>query len=157
IAAVCLLVGSTGIGWPDGPQFHVRLPRVLTASLIGAALAAAGVVYQAILRNPLADPYLLGISSGAALFSYIWQRPAIAALLLGLGLGHTAVSQQAFSFLGALVAVAVVFVVSTRRGRLEPLTLLLVGVIVNVVNAALFLLISELVKDQSQQTAFLVG
>jgi iron complex transport system permease protein len=157
VMALCLLVGSTGIGWPDDYQLKVRLPRVLTASLIGAALAAAGVAYQAILRNPLADPYLLGVSSGAALFSYIWQRPAVATLLVTLGLGHTAISQQAFSFIGALAAVAVVFLVSTRRGRLEPLTLLLVGVIVNVLNAAIFLLISELVKDQTQQAAFLVG
>jgi iron complex transport system permease protein len=157
VAGLCLLVGSTGIGWPDSFQTGVRLPRVMTASLIGAALAAAGVTYQAILRNPLADPYLLGVSSGAALFSYIWQRPAVAALLVALGLGHSPISQQAFSFIGALAAVAVVFLVSTRRGRLEPLTLLLVGVIVNVVNAAVFLLISELVKDQTQQATFLVG
>lgn len=157
IAGLCLLVGSTGIGWPDGFQWQVRFPRVLTASLVGAALAAAGVVYQAILRNPLADPYLLGISSGAALFSYIWQRPVVAGLLVAMGLGHAAISQQLFSFVGALVAISIVFVVSTRRGRLEPLTLLLVGVIVNVVNAAVFLLISELIKDQTQQSAFLVG
>ena len=51
---------------------------MLSSALIGAALAAAGVAYQAILRNPLADPYLLGVSSGASLFAYAWQLPAFA-------------------------------------------------------------------------------
>ncbi len=157
VAGACLMVGSSGNGWPDRMQFEVRYPRVLLASLIGAALAVSGTVYQAILRNPLADPYLLGVSSGAALASYVWKLP-LAATILGLvGWTQSVFSQQAFAFTGALISVAIVFALSSRRGRLEPLTLLLVGVIVNVVNAALFLLINELVRDQSQQAAFLVG
>src|SRR5690606_34382620 len=158
IALACLLVGSTGNNWPSDPaQFEYRLARVLTASLIGAALAAAGVVYQAILRNPLADPYLLGVSSGAALFAYIWRQPMAVALLAAAGLAQTAVSQQMFAFVGALAAVTIVFVVSMRRGRLEPLTLLLVGVIVNVIAGALFLLINILARDATTQMTFLVG
>lgn len=157
VVGACLLVGSTGNGWPDATQFAERLPRVLLASLIGAALAAAGVVYQAILRNPLADPYLLGVSSGAALASYIWRFPAAAALMSWVGLGQNPLSQQAFAFAGALASIGIVFVLASRRGRLEPLTLLLVGVIVNVVNAAFFLLLSELLRDQTQQATFLVG
>src|SRR5690349_17767327 len=74
VAAACLLVGSTGdISWPHGTIFQIRREVVLLASLVGAALAGAGVAYQAILRNPLADPYLLGVSSGAMLFAYLWQ------------------------------------------------------------------------------------
>lgn len=157
VAGVCLLVGSTGNGWPNADQFAVRLPNVLIASLVGAALAMSGVVYQAILRNPLADPYLLGVSSGAALAAYVWRLPAIGGALAWVGLGVSAVSQQLFAFVGALVAVGVVFALSTRRGRLEPLTLLLVGVIVNVVNGAIFLLINEWIRDISQQSTFLVG
>lgn len=157
VASVCLLVGSTGSGWPSADQFVVRRPNVLIASLVGAALAMSGVIYQAILRNPLADPYLLGVSSGAALASYLWRLPVIASLLGWTGLGIAAVSQQLFAFAGALVAVGIVFALSTRRGRLEPLTLLLVGVIVNIVNGALFLLISEWIRDTTQQATFLVG
>jgi len=107
------------------------------ASLVGAALAAAGVVYQAILRNPLADPYLLGVSSGASLASLLWYvgwLSTSAATLLAVG-------QQAFALLGALASVAVVFLVSARRGRIDPVTLILAGVIVNAVNGALYLLI----------------
>ena len=84
IAGLCLLVGSTGhIGFPT--QFSYRLEVVLLASLIGAALSSAGVAYQAILRNPLADPFLLGVSSGASLFGYIWQFGFATAILNRFG------------------------------------------------------------------------
>ena len=73
VAIACLMVGSTGsIGWPASASvMTARKEVILTASLVGAALAAAGVAYQAILRNPLADPYLLGASSGAVLRIFV--------------------------------------------------------------------------------------
>jgi iron complex transport system permease protein len=158
LATGCLLVGSTGTGWPTPAQFEERLPAVLLASLVGAALAAAGVVYQAILRNPLAEPYLLGVSSGASLAVFLWALP--------FGMAAPVVkelSQQAFAFAGALAAVGAVFTLAQRRGRLEPVTLLLVGVIVNAINGALFLLLYHLnlTRDLTQSTGgpfrFLVG
>jgi iron complex transport system permease protein len=123
------------------------------ASLIGAALGASGVVYQAILRNPLADPYLLGVSTGASLAAYIWR---FTALTVGVFAG---VSQQGFAFGGAIIAVSVVFLLAGFRGRLEPLTLLLVGVIVNAVNASLYLLLNSIKRDLPGDTsmAFLIG
>ena len=135
---------------------------VLLASLIGAALAAAGVAYQSILRNPLAEPYLLGVSSGASLAAYLWRFPAAGAAAASLlGRSGAAVSQQAFAFAGALTAVAAVFALASRRGRVEPVTLLLVGVIVNSVNGSAFLLINALAKDMTGgsggEIAFLVG
>src|SRR6266516_1575212 len=132
VAFLCLFAGSTGWGWPGG-AFRFRAGPVALASLIGAALGAAGVVYQSILRNPLADPYLLGVSSGASLACYLWRVQSIAA---AVAIVFGAMSQQAFAFAGALIAVGVVFALAGRRGRLEPLTLLLVGVIVNAVNAS---------------------
>ena len=136
---------------------------VLLASLVGAALASAGVAYQAILRNPLAEPYLLGVSSGASLAAYLWRFPAVGAALaavFGTGAGE-AVSQQAFAFLGALVAVTVVFARAPRRGRGGPGTLRLVGVIVNSVNGSIYLLLNALAKDMTGgsggEVAFLVG
>jgi iron complex transport system permease protein len=173
LAAGCLLVGSTGpAGWPTGPAAGVvlreRLDVVLLASLVGASLASAGVVYQAVLRNPLADPYLLGVSTGATLFAYLWQFPAATAALAWLGggggpsggAGGGFVGQQVFAFVGAVATVAVVFALASRRGRLEPVTLLLVGVIVNSVNGAIFLLLNALVKDEAKTggpLALLVG
>ncbi len=153
VAGLCLMVGSTGeIGWPSAAILPFRREPVLLASLVGAAPAAAGVAYQAILRNPLADPYLLGVSSGAMLFAYLWQFPVMTPWL--------AVGEQGFAFAGALIAVGVVFTLASRRGRLEPVTLLLVGVIVNAVNGAIFLLVNALIKEPATPggpLTFLVG
>lgn len=162
LAGACLCVGSTGVGWPTWQQVQDRLEPVLLSSLIGAALAAAGVVYQAILRNPLADPYLLGVSSGASLAAYLWRFPAAAAVgATVLGAAGGAVGQQAFAFIGAMLAVAVVFALASRRGKLEPLTLLLVGVIVNAVNGSMFMLVNSISRDMAAQAGgaftFLVG
>jgi len=166
IAAACMTVGSTGtISWPrpvfvDGhlsSAMRFRLEPVLLASLIGAALAATGCVYQAILRNPLADPYLLGVSSGASLAAYLWRLSSLATLISFSG---RAMSQQAFGFCGALIAVAVVFFLASRRGRIEPITLLLVGVIVNAVCGSIYLLVNELYKGLAgagSETSLLVG
>ncbi len=159
-AMLCMCVGSTGhIGWPQDPftrQFRMRL--VITASIVGASLAAAGVTYQAILRNPLADPYLLGVSSGATLTSFLWRLPTYGALL---GPTLVALGQQGCAFAGALLAVAVVFALAGRRGRIDPVTLLLVGVIVNAINGALFILVyalrPELTSGVGGILSFLVG
>lgn len=144
VAAGCMSVGSSGVvGWPgDAQVFAIRRETVLVASLVGAALALAGVTYQALLGNPLADPYLLGVSSGAMLASYVWMLPAFGALATRCLIG-----QQAMAFAGALAAVAVVLAIAGRRGRLEPVTVILCGVIVNALCGAVFLLINAIVKD----------
>ncbi len=162
IATACMFVGSQGqVGWPADPFVRdFRREIVLTASLVGAALAASGVAYQAILRNPLADPYLLGVSSGASLAAYLWRFPFVYAIVGALPASLAAASQQLFVFVGALVSVAIVFLLASRRGRLEPVTLLLVGVIVNSVNGAIFMLLNFVFKDISASgggLAFLVG
>jgi iron complex transport system permease protein len=159
LAGVCLTVGSTGsIGIPTSDQYYIRRDAVLLASLVGAALGAAGVAYQAILQNPLADPYLLGISSGASLAGYLWRFPILGGIVSGvLGLG---LSQQSFVFAGAMITVFVVFSLAGSRGRLEPLTLLLVGVIVNAVNASIYLLLNSIFRDlpgNGGPLTFLVG
>ena len=161
VAAGCLAVGSTGdFGWPARSlpavwQYRVQL--VGLSSLVGAALAAAGVAYQATLRNPLADPYLLGVSSGAALASYLWTLPAGA---FGLAVATTYLGQQAFAFAGALAAVGIVFALAGLRGRSGPGTIILVGVIVNSLCGSIFLLVNSLAKDRpggGGAVAFLVG
>src|SRR5687768_2516868 len=109
-AALSLMVGSTtdAMGWPSRDLLGIRAEPMLLASLVGAALGAAGVTYQAILRNPLADPYLLGVSTGASLFSFVWQLSASTFLLHWMSASAGAVSQQLFSFVGATLAVALV-------------------------------------------------
>lgn len=158
VAAACLCVGSTGrIAIPPTRfAFQYRLEIVLLASLIGAALAAAGTVYQAILRNPLADPYLLGVSSGASLLSLLWYVGTLGGVTASLA----AVGQQAFAFAGAMLSIGLVLLIASRRGRLEPVTLILVGVIVNAVNGSIYLLIyfrhPEIVS-RGGEFMFLVG
>jgi len=156
LGTLCLMIGSGSEGiWPANPDVRrFRLEIVLMASLVGAALGSAGTVYQAILQNPLADPYLLGISSGASLAAYIWRFTALSAGILA------GVSQQGFAFGGALLAVALVFALSGARGRIEPLTLLLVGVIVNAVNGSIYLLLNAINRDlpgSGGGLTFLVG
>jgi iron complex transport system permease protein len=159
IALCCVCVGSTThqFHWPVTHEIlRIRIEMVLVASLIGAALSAAGVVYQAIMRNPLADPYLLGVSSGAMLASFIWRFSSVAMLATAA----SALGQQLFSFAGALVAIAIVFLLSMRRGKLEPITLLLVGVIVNSINGSVFLLLNTIKRDVtggSGPLTFLIG
>ncbi len=120
--------------------FDVRLPRVLAAAFLGGALSVAGVVFQALLRNPLADPYVLGVSGGASI-------GGVLALLLGFGgaaslLGKLAV--PAFAFLGALGALLLIEWVATVGGKLTVYTLLLTGAIFNAFASALIYFIQTI-------------
>ena len=106
----------------------VRLPRILTAALVGGGLALSGVIYQGILLNPLADPYTLGISSGAAFGASL-------ALLANVSmLGHF--STPIFAFIGALVTLVLVMRLSTFNGQISAQTLILSGVIVGAILSA---------------------
>ena len=103
---------------------RIRLPRVVLAVLVGASLAVSGVLFQALLRNPLADPFVLGISGGAAL-------GAILVLSLGgaVGLGYAAVPPAAFA--GSVCATLLLYAVAGIRGRVSATHLLLTGVVFN--------------------------
>ncbi len=101
--------------------FDLRLPRVLTAMAVGAALALAGTVFQGLLRNPLADPYVLGTASGAALGAAVALVIPVQVALLGFGLLHL------FAFLGALAAVAVVYRASRLGAGSSMTSVLLTG------------------------------
>lgn len=111
--------------WPI--LWELRLPRALLATLVGAALALAGALLQALLRNPLADPALLGVSGGAAL-------GAAAVLSLGAGAlasGFAVLPVAGAAFLGALLAVALVLYLGRRGAQLDLSGVLLAGVAVN--------------------------
>lgn len=136
---------ALGLGEPtwtpaqDAIVWQVRVPRVLLGALVGAGLAVCGVALQAMVRNVLADPYLLGINSGAS-------TGAAVAILFGVGGGLGAAlgehALQGSAFLGALAASVLVFVVARTGGRVTSMRLLLAGV---AVGYALYALTSFLV------------
>ncbi len=147
---LALGIGSEAISWNDFGSadvraqailFASRLPRILLAAFVGMALASAGATYQALLRNPLADPFILGVSGGAALGSVI---------AVGLALPFALVSVAAFA--GALAAMLGIFWVARTGTRLHPTTLLLTGVIVNAFCFALILFVNAVVPMEQAYT-----
>jgi iron complex transport system permease protein len=110
--------------------FSIRLPRILFAGIIGAALSMAGVVFQALLRNPLAEPYILGISGGAAVGAIIGILLGVAATLLGI---------SALAFLGGLASILIVFGIARSGREIASNTLLLAGVISNAFYSAVIM------------------
>lgn len=161
-AGVATLVGSTGSFAAPASRdaWAFRLELVLVASLVGAALSAAGVAYQSVLRNPLAEPYLLGASTGASLAAYLWRLPGVGAALAAIHPLLGVVSQPVMAFAGSVLAVAIVFALAVHRGRIDPLRAILVGVIVNSLLASAYLLLNELFKElpgSGGTMSFLVG
>jgi iron complex transport system permease protein len=153
VAGVALFVGSAGLspaavaralaGRADAESVEsvvtlgLRLPRILVAAVAGGALAVAGVGFQGLTRNPLAEPSVLGISSGAAF-------GVVLAQILGLGRSMLeALAVTAFAFGGALLAAAAVYLIARVPGGVSVQTLLLAGVIVGIFfGAAITVLIS---------------
>lgn len=123
----------------------IRLPRVIVAFLMGMALGASGAVLQGILRNPLADPYILGISSGASL-------SAVLGIIGGMTfLGSFTI--PVLAFLGAIVTGGIVGVMGFKRGGLWPERLLLAGVGMSFLFSALLMLVMSLSTDEGLRRA----
>lgn len=122
------LPGIGGLIEPSWSAAHetivlkVRLPRVLLALVVGGGLSVAGVLFQGSLRNPLADPYIIGVSSGASLGAAVGLLLVIPRGIVSHGF------LPLFAFAGALLATSAVARLGQRRGRLEPTSLLLAGV-----------------------------
>ncbi|POX56513.1 ABC transporter permease [Streptomyces sp. Ru71] len=109
-------------GTGDLIVWQLRVPRALLAALVGAGLGVVGTAVQALVRNPLADPYLLGVSNGASL-------GAVAAIVLGAGAGGAlGLGLSGAAFAGALATFALVWAVARRGGGFAPLRLVLAGV-----------------------------
>jgi iron complex transport system permease protein len=136
------LTGGTGVS-RSVIVLEVRLPRLLLAFLVGASLAAVGVALQALLRNPLADPYILGVSSGAAL-------GAVLALQIGIGWAFAGFSAlHLFAFVGAGVTLITICRMVVAEGRVPVHTLLLAGVIINAIMSALILFLTSVSDSTS--------
>ncbi len=160
VMTACLFIGSESVSFKkvlEGPGLNasnldyiifmqVRLPRVLLAAIVGASLACAGVVFQAILRNPLADPYILGISSGAGLgimlavmFGGSWSLAGLSPLTLA-------------AFVGAMATIWLVWAIGRVTGRTQVAGLLLAGVVVNAFFSAVIMFLNSIAKDRQLQT-----
>jgi iron complex transport system permease protein len=121
--SICALTGGSNCGLSNEQRailFDLRLPRILLAGVVGVCLATAGAGYQALLRNPLAEPYLLGVSNGAAVGT-------MTALVFFARLEW---SRPVFAFAGALIASFVVYQLARGRTGATPERLILAGVIV---------------------------
>ena len=114
-----------------GIVIDFRLARVLLAACVGAALASAGASYQAVLRNSLADPFILGVSGGAALGAVIFI-----AIAPSSGLGDS-IARPIAAFLGAVLTLVVLFGLARFQGRTETTALLLTGVVLNALDSAI--------------------
>ncbi|MEQ9460075.1 MAG: iron ABC transporter permease [Phycisphaeraceae bacterium] len=137
--AARLLIGSSMLGLPEQAAIlTARLDIIAVGAVVGAALGLSGVGLQVLLRNPLAEPYILGLASGAALGVLV---QGLAETRLGFVVTHRAVAAAA----GASGAMALVLLAGRRRGVLDPLTLLLVGVVVSTICGALLMLLNHLV------------
>lgn len=127
----------------------VRLPRILSAVLVGGGLAVSGCVFQSILQNPLADPYTLGISSGAAFGASL----AIILLIFGL-IVPAALIIPLFAFVGAVATLYVVFTLSSPSARLSSNSLILSGIIVSAILSAGISFIKFLADEQVNAIIF---
>jgi len=111
--------------------FQIRLLRVVGGALVGAALATAGVLFQGLLRNPMADPYIIGTSAGAALGATIAMILPISLAFLGFGL------IPVFAFCGALITVILVYNLASVGGKTPIISMLLAGFVVSALLAAI--------------------
>jgi iron complex transport system permease protein len=151
-----LWLSPLNAGWAAGIDdtvryivIHVRLARIVLALAVGGALALAGAVYQGVLLNPLADPFTLGVSTGAAFGASL-------AIILGLGgihfLGISALPVAAFA--GALVALYMVYLLGRMDGRIQVTTVVLAGIIVSTFLSACISLIKSLNEDSVSTIVF---
>ena len=122
---------------------HIRLPRTIVGLLVGAGLGISGAVLQGIFSNPLADPGIIGVSSGASVG---------AVLAIGIGISASSVLLlPSFAFVGAMLAVGLTVSLSMRHGRIPVMTLLLSGVVVGMFLAACTAAILTVVNEQKMQ------
>lgn len=158
VLAAAPWIGMQRIGWSDvwggGDSlaadifWKIRLPRTLTAFLAGCGLALGGAAFQALFRNPLAEPFTLGVSAGAS-----------AGAALALYLGGTAAAglvslESSFAFVGALLAIGVVYAFSRLKADFSAATLLLAGVAVNFFFSSLIMLLQHLADPYNAARMF---
>ena len=126
----------------------IRFPRIILSSLVGAGLSIVGATFQGVFRNPMADPYVLGISSGAALGAALSIVSGIEKSIFGIG------GIVVASFLGALLATFVVYLIAKTGSRIPTTTLLLAGVAVSFFLSSIISLLIIFNRDQIERIIF---
>jgi iron complex transport system permease protein len=143
---------GAGISLEDVPDAHqaivwsIRLPRIVTAAVVGCGLAVTGTVFQALLMNPLADSYTMGISSGAAFGASV-------AIYLNIFLTQVRLPVTLFAFAGALMTLLLVMSVARVRGHMSPINMVLAGIIVS---SILYAAVSFLKSASGEQVGAIV-
>ncbi len=158
-AAISLFAGPAGAAWSDPAILDLRGFRIVAATIVGAALAASGVVLQSLMRNPLATPDLLGVASGSGL--------AMSLLAFGMSVaGHGRQFAWAgpwstiAAIIGALSALLIVYRLATGPRGLRPHTVVLVGVIIGIMGASLTQFVHQIMPPEQARgaaSAFLGG
>lgn len=128
--------------------FSIRLPRIIASLLVGTGLSVCGVVFQGMFRNPMADPYVLGISSGAVLGAAIAFVTGTQATLFNLGL------VPLYAFVGAMAATTVVYLIAQKGGRLLTNTLILSGIAIGFLCSSVISLIIIASREQAHRIIF---
>lgn len=161
---ICLFIGSkdislanvwAGVTGSDAGNadhtifFKIRLPRCILAAVVGASLALSGAVLQALLRNPLADPYILGISSGAGLGAIVAAVTGVQFAFLGIS------AMGVFAFAGAIGTVWLVWWIGILAGSRQVTSLLLAGVVVNSFFSAVIMFLTSIMRSSSLQSTML--
>lgn len=145
----CSILGVVHFGWADmwqSPIFwNLRMPRIVLSVLVGAALSVCGAAYQSVFRNPLTDPYVLGISSGASLGAAIAILLGLEAYLLGVG---------ACALVSGLLTILVIYRIASIGNRMHTTTLLLTGVCITFLMSALISFLMVLRQDKMDSIIF---
>ena len=140
LACLWRMLAGVEFAWPVGEIADLRLKRLVSAVAVGSSLAVSGVLLQALLRNPLASPFILGLASGSGfgVVTGIWLGSVFT---FSAGLVTYGILP---ALLGALAALGLVFLLGRRHGQIDPLSLVLVGVVISAVFGALSLFILHL-------------
>ncbi len=127
---------------------NLRLPRIILSIFVGSLLAASGTVYQSVFRNPMADPFILGIASGAALGAALAMIFRLNVVDLGLGSVATA------AFVGALLTTFVVYAIATKESKTSLLSLILSGIAISYLLGALLAILVTLNRESLERIVF---
>ena len=137
--------------------FDLRLPRILLALGVGGGLAATGAVFQALLKNPLAEPYILGVSNGCAVGAILGLNLPVITGVMGLSINPGQVGITTLSFLGGLVVVMLVLWIGRRTSGTSSESMLLGGVMVAAIGAAIIFLLLALLPNVRGAIQWMLG
>lgn len=127
--------------------WEIHIPRMILGALVGMSLAMAGAVLQGLMLNPLADPYMIGVSSGAAVGAGVAVLLGLSGVFMGFGI-------PVFAFVSAIIAVSVVYSLARRNGRVSMLSFILAGVVVGAFMWAVLTLIISVASQDLEKIVF---